>query len=122
MIFKRLGAILFALAFICAIGIFTNFFSGFMPKNVAKWGVIILGGAAMLMNLLSYRFDQDTESNNPVFWIGSVMVFIGLIFKIQHWPYSQYLLIAGLFVTGMSYFFNPFKKQDDESNDDLLDS
>jgi hypothetical protein len=72
------------------------------------------------MNLLSFKYDQHSENNNIVFWIGSVVIFVGLIFKLQHFPYDQILLIAGIFTVALSYFFNPFKNQD--KNDDLLDN
>ncbi|MGV3630725.1 MAG: hypothetical protein ACO1O6_05950 [Bacteroidota bacterium] len=121
MIFKRIGAICFALAFILAIGVFTNYFSAFISKPNAKIGIIICGGIALLMNLLAFRYDPNSESNNLVFWLGTVIIFIGLIFKIQNRHYDQYILIAGIFVVALSYFFNPFKKSE-EPDDDLLDN
>ena len=121
MIFKKIGSICFAIAFILAMAVFTDIFSGIISKANAKYGIIIFGAIAMLMNLLSFRFDSDSENNNPIFWVGSVLVFIGLIFKMQHWPFDQYVLIAGIFVVGLSYFFNPFKRSE-EKDDELLDS
>lgn len=121
MIFKRIGAICFAMAFILAIGVFTNYFSAFITKPQAKMGIIIFGGIALLMNLLAFRYDPNSESNNLVFWLGTVIIFIGLIFKIQNRHYDQYVLIAGIFVVALSYFFNPFKKSE-EKDDDLLDN
>lgn len=121
MIFKRIASICFALAFILAIPVFTNVFSEFIPKVYAKYGIIIFGGIALLMNLLSFRFDEKSENNNPLFWMGTVLVFVGLIFKMQHLAYDQIILVGGLFVVGLSYFFNPFKKSDDK-DENLLDS
>lgn len=121
MIFKRIGSICFALAFILAMAVFTDVFNGIISKANAKYGIIIFGAIAMLMNLLSFRYDENSENNNPIFWVGSVIVFVGLIFKMQHWSFDQYILIGGIFVVGLSYFFNPFKKSD-EKDDELLDS
>lgn len=121
MIFKRIGAICFALAFILAIGVFTDYLSDIISKANAKWGIIIFGGIALLMNLLSFRYDPDSESNNLIFWIGSVLIFVGLILKISHQQYDQYVLLGGIFVVALSYFFNPFKKEEG-ADDDLLDS
>ena len=121
MIFKRIASICFAVAFILAIAVFTNYLEGIISKYNAKYGIIIFGGTALLMNLLSFRFDKSNENNNPVFWVGSVLIFVGLILKMQDQFLNQYILIAGLFVVGLSYFFNPFKKEE-ETNDDLLDN
>lgn len=119
MIFKRIASIGFAISFILAIAVFTDVFDGIISKANAKYGIIVFGGIALLMNLLSFKYDQNSENNNIVFWIGSVIVFVGLIFKIQNFPYNQVLLVIGILIVGLSYFFNPFKNK--EKNDDLLD-
>lgn len=112
MIFKRIGSICFALAFMLAIVVFANVGAEYIPREIAKTGMIISGGTALLMNLLSFRYDSYTENNNLVFWIGSVLVFAGLIMKIRYIPYNQMILIAGLGIVGLSYFYNPFAKKD----------
>jgi heme/copper-type cytochrome/quinol oxidase subunit 4 len=120
MIFKRLASIGFAISFILAIAVFTDLFSGIISRTNAKYGIIVFGGIALLMNLLSFKYDQNSENNNIVFWIGSVIVFVGLIFKIQHYNYDQILLIIGIFTVALSYFYNPFKNQ--EKNENILDN
>jgi len=121
MIFKRIGSICFALAFMLAIVVFANVGAEYIPREIAKTGMIISGGTALLMNLLSFRYDSYTENNNLVFWIGSVLVFAGLIMKIRYIPYNQMILIAGLGIVGLSYFYNPFAKKDTQPEDELLD-
>jgi heme/copper-type cytochrome/quinol oxidase subunit 4 len=120
MIFKRIASIGFAISFILAIAVFTDVFSGIISKTNAKYGIIVFGGIALLMNLLSFKYDQHAENNNIIFWVGSVIIFVGLIFKLQHYPFNQLLLIVGIFTVTLSYFFNPTKKP--EKNDELLDN
>ena len=119
MIFKKIGAICFALAFILAIGVFTNYLQGFISKYNAKYGIIVVGGIALLMNLLSFKYDSKSEQN-IVFWIGSVIVFTGFILKMSSNPINQAVLIAGMLIVALSYFFNPFDKS--EKNEELLDN
>ncbi|MES2588384.1 MAG: hypothetical protein V4622_05335 [Bacteroidota bacterium] len=118
MIYKRIASICFAIAFILAIGVFTNYLSVFISKTNAKYGIIVFGGIALLMNLLAFRYDSKSE-NNLIFWAGTVIIFIGLIFKIQNNSLNQFILIGGMLVVGLSYFYNPLSK--DKKNDDLLD-
>ena len=55
------------------------------------------------------------------FWIGSVFIFAGLIMKIKHIQFDQVVLIVGLSLVGLSYFYNPFTRKDTQQEDELLD-
>lgn len=120
MIFKRISSICFAIGFLLAIVVFTNYGSSIIPKYVAKMGIVLLGGIALLMNLLSFRYDSTTE-NNIIFWIGSVVIYVGLILKMNYFPYNQVLIIAGVVIIAVSWFFNPFAAKDTSQEDELLD-
>lgn len=120
MIFKRIGSVCFILGFALAVFVFTNIGAGIIPRYYAKIGIIIFGGIALLMNLLSFRYDSQSE-NNIVYWIGTVGIFSGLIMKMMHWPMSQIILIAGIVIVAVSFFYNPFGKKDTAREDELLD-
>ena len=121
MIFKRLVSICFAMAFLLAIVVFTNYGGNFVPRYIAKIGMILFGGTALLMNLISFRFDKSSE-NNPIYWIGSMGVFVGLILKMNQIIYNEIALIVGVFVVGLSFFYNPFTKNNaPQKDDELLD-
>lgn len=120
MIFKRIGSICFALSFLLAIVIFTNYGSGFIPKYYAKIGIILFGGIALLMNLISFRYDPESD-NNLIFWVGTVGIYVGLILKITGFHYNQMVLLIGILIVGVSYFYNPFAKKDSTQEDELLD-
>lgn len=119
MMFKRLGSVFFAIAFLLAIVVFTNYGSKLIPRDIAKIGMIISGGIALLMNLISFRFDKSSE-NNPVYWVGSVGIFVGLVMKMNRIQYDQLMLIAGVFIVGLSFFYNPFAKNNTTQKDDEL--
>ena len=120
MTLKKISSLFFALAFICALFVFTDYGYGIISKSTAKIGMIAAGAIAILLNLLAFRTEPKEESN-LFFWIGSVIVFVGLIFKIMHYPMNQLILLVGLLVTGISFFYNPFSSSTRTSDDDLLD-
>lgn len=121
MLFKRLGAVAFAVAFFFAIGAFTSYFVGFLPRGTARIGMLGAGALAMLFNVLAFRTNAEKESSNLLFWLSSFVLFTGLIFKMMHWSGSSIIILIGIISTGISYFYNPFSTSDRTSNEDLLD-
>lgn len=121
MLIKRIGFIGFMLAFVCAIVIFSGYGSQLISRQNAKIGMIVFGAIGLLMNLLSFKYQQDNEQYNILFWIGSLIIFFGLILRIELINISSYVIIAGTFISGISFFYNPFSKTNRKSNEDLLD-
>lgn len=120
MIFKRLGKICFAFGFLFAIFAFTNYGIGFIPKHIAKTVMLIFGALAILMNLISLRFDPDSDQN-LLYWIGVVFVFCGLIMQMKFIPYAVVFILAGVFLIGFSLIYNPFSKKKRQEDDEILD-
>lgn len=56
--------------------------------------------------------------------IASIIVVIGAMFKIQHWPGASISLIIGLSLMGVSFIITLVDnlKGDDEQDSDILDS
>jgi len=56
--------------------------------------------------------------------IASIIVIIGAVFKIQHWPGASMSLIIGLSLMGVSFIITLVDnlKGDDEKDSDILDS
>ena len=56
--------------------------------------------------------------------IASIIVIIGAMFKIQHWPGASMSLIIGLSLMGVSFTITLVDnlKGDDEKDSDILDS
>jgi hypothetical protein len=121
MIFKKIGSLCFGLAFLAAIIVFTDYGINYISKNDARTAIVILGSIALLMNLLSFKYDNQSENTNLIFWVGTVIVFVGLVMKMQGFDFNQFVLLIGLVVIGLSYFYNPFKNNEKDKKNDLLD-
>ena len=53
---------------------------------------------------------------------GILVVVVGFLFKILHWPFGTLLLITGLLLYFVSFVLSFFKQDDDnKSNPDILD-
>ncbi len=120
MVFKRIGKICFAVGFLFAIFAFTNYGVQFISKNSAQTGMLIFGALAILMNLISMRFDPDSD-RNILYWVGVVFVFCGLILQMKSIPYVAFFIIGGVFLIGFSLLYNPFSKKKEQQDDELLD-
>ena len=56
---------------------------------------------------------QPYGINNIVSW-GATVVIIGLLFKIQHWPYGGLFISAGLGTEAFCSFFLGFQRETEE--------
>ena len=121
MILKRIAGICFGVSFLMAIVLFTNIGIGIFPKSVAKIIFLIVGSIALLLNLLSFRFGKHDANFNFFYWLGSVIVFIGLIFLLMHWPLPYYVIIGGMAIVGFSFIYNPKIDGTNSDKSDLLD-
>lgn len=115
---KTLSTIINAIAFVCAVLLIVNKTYGYQKE--IRIGFYLFGAAALIVGFFNAKNDEK-QAFNPLFWIGTLVLFIGLVIKTSNLPYAYFVLIAGGFITGASYMFNPFtSKVDDDS--DLLDN
>lgn len=121
MILKKLAAFFFAIAFLMAIVLFTDFGRGFIPLSVARIIFMASGAIALLLNLIAFQSGKSTPLFNFLYWVGSIFVFVGLVFFIMHWPYGMYILIAGLGVTGLSFILPESLVSKAEDGEDIID-
>ena len=85
---------------------------------------MVAGATALVLNLFSFQSSGKNKNNpafNFVFWFGSLVLFVGLIFQFMHWPYNRLIVIAGLGITGISYFLSPTLISGKSDNSDVLD-
>jgi hypothetical protein len=75
-----------------------------------------------LLNLLSFRYGKHDANFNFIYWLGSIILFIGLTFMIMHWPFGMYIVMGGMSIVGVSFFIQPKILDDNSKNDDLLDN
>lgn len=122
MILKRIAAICFAIAFLMAIVLFTGTGSQYIPRLTAKFVFLAAGALGLLLNLLSFRYGKHDANFNFFYWLGSIVLFIGLTFMIMHWPFGMFIVIGGMATVGISFFVHPKIYDEAAKNDELLDN
>ena len=116
---KLISNILFALSFLLAILLFTDNTFGY--KLLIRGAFLATGGIALLLSLVASRTAGSKNEFNLLFWIGSLVIYIGFVMRFQHFPGSEYPLIGGLAISAISNFYNPFLQQKNK-DEDLLDN
>lgn len=118
---KNISTVCYLLGMLCAILLYTH--QTFGVPSAIRIGFYVFGGAGLILSLLQFRFlpEEKWEDFNLLFWIGSLVIFIGFVMQTMYLHYYTYILISGLAITGFSFFVNPFKRDKDEE-DDLLDN
>ena len=116
---KQLSNLLFALSFLCAIPLFTGKSYGY--RTEIQLVFFLAGAFALILSLIASRMESYKDDFNILFWIGSLVLFIGLILRTYYLPYDTYVIIGGMGISGLSYFINPFQS-DNKPNDELLDN
>jgi hypothetical protein len=90
--------------------------------------VIALYGLKILIEVRTNA--KETVRENPitkmVFYIGSGALLFGILFRVMHWPFSLFLIVAGSIVILLSYVLGLLlppgeivRKTDDEILDDI---
>lgn len=116
---KRISGVAFAVAFLMGIVLFTGIGREYIPHQWAKYIFMFAGGVAIFLNLLNFQDSKHNPVFSFVYWTGTITTFVGLIFKIMHWPYFSIIFIAGLLLIGTSFFIPSQKKE--EKRSDILD-
>lgn len=118
---KKLGGIAFGIAFLMAIVLFTGNGRNYISLSTAKTIFIISGAIGLFLNLLSFRSGKNGSVFSFVYWAGSIIVFLGLIFLLMHWPYGYYIVIGGMAVLGISFILPEKLLTAQKEDSDLLD-
>ena len=118
--FKQISIICFAISFLFAGLIYLDINLRWMTYEISKFGFIIFGVFGLILNLIAYKEQNDKKKYNFLFWLASILLFCGLIFKIMHWPYYSPLIIFSIILIAISYFIVP-KIDSEDSKNDLLD-
>lgn len=122
MIIKRIASLCFAVAFLMAIVLFAGYGRSFISLGMARLLFLIFGASGLLLNLLSFRYSKQDAGFNLVYWFGSIILFVGLVFMIMHWPFAFYILLTGLFTVGVSFLIPSGIIDKKEKNDEILDN
>lgn len=118
---RRISSIAFAIAFLMAIVLFAGVGRSYVSLITAKYIFISSGAIALLLNLLTFQGGKQNPLYNFIYWIGSLVLFAGLLFFLFRWPYGFYIIVAGLGITGISFFIPTEKPTTQQKNEQLLD-
>ena len=121
MLIKRIASVCFAIAFLMALVLFARVGTSYISIPTARIIFVVCGALALVLNLFSFQSGKHNPAFNFVFWLGSVVLFVGLIFQFMYWPYDKYIVIAGLGITGISFFLSPTLISGKSDNSDVLD-
>lgn len=120
-ILKGASAIAFAISFIMAMNLFGEIGRSIIPLQTARIIFIASGGVAMILNLVTFQSGKFHPAYNLMYWLGSIVVFLGLVAFLMNWPYAKTILIGGMIVVGISFFLPKGLSEKKEKNPDLLD-
>jgi hypothetical protein len=121
-IMKRLASLFFGLAFLMALNLFADVGREWISTSLARTLFIAFGAVALVLNLLSFQGGKNSPVFNFLYWAGTIIAFVGLVFQQFHLPYGMYILIAGMIVLGISLVLpESLARSENEKRDDLID-
>ena len=117
---KTFSNILFLIAFVCGIFMLTGRTFGYRTEIHTVF--FLTGAVALVMSLVASRQEISRGDFNILYWIGNLIIFIGLLLKTYNFHYDTYVIFGGIAISAISYFVNPFSNErDQEQEDELLD-
>lgn len=119
---KKIAGIAFAVAFIMAIVLFGGIGRQYISIFHAKIIFMVAGAIGLVLNLLSFETGKHSPLFNLLYWLGSIILFIGLVFLQLRLPYGFYVVVAGLIILGLSFVLPSNLVEPKTENEDLLDS
>lgn len=118
---RKIAGVAFAIAFLMALVLFANVGRQYISMYTAKIIFISAGAVGLFLNLLTFQNGKNSALFNFSYWIGSIVLFIGLIFLQFRLPYGFYIIIVGLVTLGLSFIL-PSKKAEKKKDADILDT
>lgn len=120
-ILKTIGGLAFIVALIFALNIFARVGREYLSYQMALYLFIGFGGMGLLLNLITFQTGKYHPVYNLVYWLGSIITFVGLITMLMRWPYARNILIFGMLAIGVSFFLPKRWVDPKGSNSELLD-
>ena len=117
---RKISSLAFAVSFAMAIVLFTDFGRGLITFKTATNVFIISGAIGLVLNLLTFQSGKYNPIYNFVFWGGSIILFVGMVFILLRLPYGFYIIITGMAVLGGSFFLPASLTDAKPKNPDLL--
>ncbi|HLP56487.1 MAG TPA: hypothetical protein VK151_15730 [Fluviicola sp.] len=115
---KQLSNILFAFSFVCALLMLLDKTYGY--RSIIQIAFLVSGAIALILGLVTARMEAYKGDFNVLFWVGSLIMFVGFLMKMYYFPYSYVFLVGGMVISAVANFYNPFQSGKDRE-DELLD-
>lgn len=120
-IIKRLAGLAFGIAFLMGLVIFGRVGTEYISIPTARTIFMVSGGIALFLNLISFQSSKQNTIYSLIYWIGTIVLFVGLLFFMMHWPYSKYIITIGLAISGISFFVSSDSDIQTKKDSELLD-
>jgi len=117
-----LSGISFVLAFLMAIVLFTGYGRFIISINSARSIFMIAGAIALFLNFTSFQQGKHSPLYSLIFWGACIVIFAGLVFRIIHWPFSNYILLGGIILLTVSFFIPSKRTNEKVKDEELLDN
>jgi len=118
----RAAGIAFGISFLMALVLFGDIGRSIISAPIAKAVFIACGGIGLVLNVITFQSGKFHPLYNLFYWLGSTVVFIGLVFLLMHWPYAKWILIAGMLGVGASFFLPKHLTEKPAEDSELLDN
>lgn len=119
MLLKRISGIVFILAMVFALLLVFNVSIPFISRGIVVYFVIVFGIIGVILNLVNVRNSKHNIAYSIVYWVACLLLVLGIGMRALLWPYSSYLLYAGIGLMFVSFFIPKYSRED--KNDELLD-
>lgn len=100
---KKIAGAFFGISFLMAILLFTDYRVNFLSLYQAKIIFMISGAIGLFLNLITFQSGKFHPIYNLLYWSGSIVLFVGMVFLLMRWPYGHYIIVAGLVILGTSF-------------------
>ena len=118
---KRIAGISFAVAFLMSLVLFANVGRQYISIYTAKMIFIAAGAIGLFLNLLTFQSGKNSAIFNFSYWVGSIVLFTGLVFLQFRLPYGFQIIVVGLILLGLSFIL-PTRLLEKKDDSDILDT
>jgi|GEM_PF-6629603 len=119
---KTIAGVCFALAFSCLLLMLLENYFKYIPRFYLIIGLFGFGFTGFTLNLLNVSESPHRVSYSIIYWISMLLILIGLLFRLMHWPFATNLLLIGCGALGFSLLMPKKRSKETKSDDDLIDN
>lgn len=112
---KQISSGLLVVSVVFGVLLFANKTYGY--SHLIRPAFYLLGGIGLILSLIASRKAVLSGEYNILFWLGNLIVFAGLVMKTYGQTHAMIIVFAGLGISMIAYFYNPFGQRDLSKDD-----